>query len=369
MARIAVITKQIKPTHDGRRGVSYKGRKMKYPNPLKKGSKIAITAFSSGVPEQCHQRLDIVIDNLKRLGFYVIEGQCLRKNLKHVSASRELRAQELMNFLCDDTIDAIMPPWGGELAMDLLPLLNYEYLKTVKPKWLVGFSDVSTVLTSLTTKLGWATAHSANLMQLHPSETELLTTSGFECLRQMTGSSFVQRSSENYQIKGVSFKDNPNATLNLTEPTRWKVLGGSDNARFSGRLIGGCFDTISHIIGTEYFDIDSFYHTFKSDGLILYLENAEMKPTVFLRALLSLKYKGVFNRVNALLFGRSAMTSHSANDMSLFEALSDALMDLNIPVVYDTDIGHLPPNMTLLNGAYAEVTVTKGSGKIVQTLK
>ena len=128
---------------------------MKYPSPLKKGSKIAVTAFSSGVAVSCHQRLDIVLANLKDLGFEVIEGQCLREDIKHVSASKQLRAQELTEFLCDDTIDAIMPPWGGELAMDILPLLDYEQLKSVKPKWIMGFSDVSTVLAALTTKLGW----------------------------------------------------------------------------------------------------------------------------------------------------------------------------------------------------------------------
>jgi len=107
---------------------------VKYPTPLKIGSKIAITAFSSGVTDNCHQRLNIVIDNLKNLGFKVVEGQCLREDIKHVSASKNKRAQELMDFLCDDSIDAIMPPWGGELAMDILPLLDYEHLKSVKPK-------------------------------------------------------------------------------------------------------------------------------------------------------------------------------------------------------------------------------------------
>jgi muramoyltetrapeptide carboxypeptidase len=37
---------------------------MKYPRPLTKGSRIAITAFSSGVPEPCHKRLDIAVANL-----------------------------------------------------------------------------------------------------------------------------------------------------------------------------------------------------------------------------------------------------------------------------------------------------------------
>lgn len=328
---------------------------MKYPRPLKQGSKIAITAFSSGVGQACHPRLDIVIKHLTQLGYLVIEGECLREDIKHVSASKQLRAQELMRFLCDDTIDAIMPPWGGELAMDILPLLDYEYLKSVKPKWIMGFSDVSTVLTTLTTKLNWSTVHATNLMQLHPKETELLTSSTLAHLKLKDGDNFEQQPSQFYQIKNDSFSQNPNVTLNLTEPTLWKILGDKETTQFNGRLIGGCFDTISHIIGTEYFDFDAFHHNYIDDGVILYIENAEMSPTAFMRALLSLKFKGVFNKVNGLLIGRNAVITNNGKEISAFEALSNALNDLNIPVIYDADIGHLPPNMTLFNGAIAEV--------------
>jgi len=342
---------------------------VKYPNPLKSGSKIAITAFSSGVAANCHQRLDIVLKNLKDLGFEVIEGQCLREDIKHVSASKQLRAQELMNFLCDDSIDAIMPPWGGELAMDILPLLDYEHLQSVKPKWIMGFSDVSTVLTTLTTKLGWATVHATNLMQLHADETESLTSRTLAHLKRKLGENIEQYSSTFYQINNEPFSQNPNVTLNLTEPTQWKVLGEKDNAHFSGRLIGGCFDTISHIIGTDYFDFDAFPFNFIDEGIILYLENAEMSPTVFMRALLSLKYKGVFNKVNGLFLGRNAVIGKNTKEITAFEALSNALSDLDIPVIYDADIGHLAPNLTLFNGAYAEISVTTNEAKIKQTLK
>ncbi|MDP2562439.1 LD-carboxypeptidase [Psychrobium sp. 1_MG-2023] len=165
---------------------------MLYPSPLIAGSTIAITAFSSGVPSDCHPRLDIVIAGLKQRGFDVIEGSCLRENYQHLSADKITRSQELMTMLCDDNIDAIMPPWGGELAMDLLPLLDYERLALAKPKWLIGFSDISTLQVALTTKLGWASAHATNLMQLHPQETESLTTQLFDCLSCGQGQSFEQ---------------------------------------------------------------------------------------------------------------------------------------------------------------------------------
>ena len=342
---------------------------MKYPKPLTKGDKIAITAISSGVPTILHKRLDIVLSGLKGLGFEVIEGNCLRENVKHVSASPALRAQELMHFLCDDSIAAIAPPWGGEFAMDILPLLDYQRLKSVKPKWLFGYSDISSVAVALTMKLGWSTVHCTNLMQLHPNETDVLTASTLAWLSQSEGSQFSQHSSDMFQVDDRLFVDNPNFTLNKTEPTLWKVVGNKGELNFSGRLIGGCFDTLMHLIGTQYFDIKALYRKFKNEGIILYLENAEMSPTVLKRALLSLQYKGVFQHINGILFGRNAVTDNSGKLISSEEAFLEVAKSLAIPIVYDVDIGHFPPNMTLFNGAYAEVSVSCGVGKIQQTLK
>ena len=341
---------------------------MKYPAPLAKGSKIAITAFSAGVPSSLHARLDIVIENLKKQGFEVIEGECLRENKHHVSASAKKRAAEFMQFLCDDTFDAVIPPWGGEFAMDILPLLDYEKLKTVKPKWIFGYSDVSTILMTLMTRLGWITVHCSNLMDLHPNEQNPLISNTLKWLMQPQGVSFEQHSSTHFQLDGSAFSKDPNFTLNTIEPTEWKLSGNKQTA-FSGHLMGGCFDTMMHLIGTEYFDIQYLHKKFKQAGLILYLENVEMPPTVFKRALQSLKYQGVFDLCNGVLIGRSAVLDNCGNDISVQDALIAVTNELNIPVVYDVDIGHLPPNMTLFNGAYAEVIVNGSKGKICQTLK
>ncbi|WP_415721250.1 S66 family peptidase [Photobacterium ganghwense] len=345
-----------------------------YPRPLAAGSKIAVTAFSSGVEAECHPRLNKVLANLRAQGFDVIEGQCLRQNIKHASASKAQRAQELMRFLCDDSIDAVMPPWGGELAMDILPLLDYDRLRTVRPKWLVGFSDVSTVLTAMTTKLGWATVHTANLMEMHPDEGCAFVTSVIPYLKQEAGASLHQQSSTAYQIHGESFAVNPDTILKPCEQTYWKLLGKQRSAAFRGRLIGGCFDILHHLVGTEYLDLNALDRRFQGDGIILYLENAEMSPTDLYRALLSLKYRGVFSKVNAVIFGRNAFISDSmaadANQaMTSEEALLSALDDIDIPVVYDADIGHLPPNLTLFNGALAEVAVDNGRATVTQYLK
>ncbi|WP_245688408.1 LD-carboxypeptidase [Vibrio sonorensis] len=212
-----------------------------YPSPLTKGDKIAITAPSSGVPTKVHERLDKVLNFLRLQGFEVVEGNCLRENHQHVSASAEKRAEELMSFLTDDSISAVMPPWGGEFAMDLLPLLDFEKLKNTRPKWISGYSDTSTILTAITTLAGWATLHGTTLMERHPNQEDDLSQSMMFAHTLKAGDSILLQASTHYQKQGKPFAEYPDWTFNLTEKTQWKRTGLKHGA-FSGRLIGGCFD-------------------------------------------------------------------------------------------------------------------------------
>ena len=101
---------------------------VRFPNPLVPGDVIAVTAPSSGVSAPALERLDLVLTHLRAQGYRVIEGECLRGQHKDASAPRDQRAHELMRFLTDPAVAAIMPPWGGELAIELLDLIDFAAL-------------------------------------------------------------------------------------------------------------------------------------------------------------------------------------------------------------------------------------------------
>ena len=58
-------------------------------------------------------------------------------------------------MLTDPGIRAVIPPWGGELAVELLPHLDLRAIAST-PSWLVGFSDISTLLLAITSATGMA---------------------------------------------------------------------------------------------------------------------------------------------------------------------------------------------------------------------
>lgn len=346
--------------------------KLQSPLPLKKGDKIAITAPSSGVPKSLHARLDQAILKLKQRGYEVVEGSCLREEHKNQSALAILRAKELMTFLLDPTIKAIMPPWGGELAMEILPLLDFEKLKKMPAKWISGYSDLSTLHVPLTTIAGWQTLHGPNLMELSPEVLDDTTSKIWEVLEGSThldNNVTEQYSSYLYQeVTTNSFAEN--SGFNLTAKTEWKALNvQGQKCQFGGILIGGCLDTLAWLAGTQYADLPKFYQTHQKQGMILYLENVEMAPCTLTRALLSLKMKGWFSNISGILFGRNA--AEKVTDpayLSYEEVLHKIFSGLDIPVIYDADIGHIPPQLSLVNGALAEVAFEEGKALIVQRL-
>lgn len=274
-----------------------------------------------------------------------------------------------MQFLLDDSIAAIIPPWGGELAMELLPLLDFNAISKAKPKWLSGFSDISTLSSVLTAQCGWATVHCANLMQLHPAQTDALTANTLKVLQLPAGASWLQQASPFYETQPRCFATDPDALFQLSEPTQWQWLCHAPlSGSIRGRLIGGCLDTLMQLLHTDYLDLAALRQRSAADGLILYLENAELSPTAIIRALQALKYRGVLQQVNGLVFGRDGTNGQHGKAISYLDAIAQALQDTDLPVMINADIGHLAPNLALINGAVAEVGIRDGRGWVTQQL-
>jgi muramoyltetrapeptide carboxypeptidase len=350
----------------------YPTRFPRYPSPLKVSSRIAITAPSSGVEPPVHPRLDLNIAHLCAQGFVVEEGLCLRNQHASASASADVRAAELMHFLLRDDVDAIFPPWGGELAIELLDRLDWVALQTAKPKWLIGYSDTSTLMLPITLRLGWATAHGPCLMDLAPAQSDVLTRDALAVLSTPAGASVTQHQSEKWQSKWTDFQKEPSIAYALTEPTQWRCLNrpGANAVSFSGRLIGGCIDTLMHLAGTPFGDVGAFIQAHRADGVILYLENAEQSPTDLVRALHSLRWSGWLGGLAGVLIGRSqAPDTTGLSELRYESAMQQELATLACPVLIDVDIGHLPPQLMLINGSVAHVSwsATDG-GTISQTL-
>lgn len=334
------------------------GRRILYPRPLQQGDIIGITAPSAGVAKDLEPRLQFCLEKLESLGYKYRLGKCLLSD-SIVSAPARARAEELMQMLLDDSIAAVIPPWGGELLIDILPLLDFRKLSgRQQPKWVVGYSDISTFLLPYTLLTRTATLNGSNLLECPIQPTDETLAYWNDVVTLPPGSSFVQHSASLYQKEDVDWAKNPYATsFEKTETVAWKCLGHEDDSSyetvFSGRLFGGTLDVIGILAGTAYGDLDSFARLYAREGLIFYLDNCDFNSAQYCRMLHHIRNAGWLKNVNGVLAGRTA--GKTVQDFSLRDALLDVMGDLSIPVIYDMDIGHLPPQLIMINGALATV--------------
>ncbi|PYI55213.1 S66 family peptidase [Paenibacillus flagellatus] len=328
---------------------------------LKQGATIGVTAPSSGVQEQWHGLLRQACGRMEAQGFHVVIGDTAWTQSKAKSSPAASRADELNAMLRDDRIDAIIPPWGGELAIETIEHLDFGRIES---KWVLGYSDISVLLLAITLKTGIATAHGTNLIDLRGEYSDQTTAMWKAVLSTPAGESILQRSSPNYQKEWDHANASP-CVFHLTEPTRWKTVSGN-GASLRGRLLGGCIDVIRHLIGTPYGDVRSFQDRFiQKEPIVWYLENCELSTTDLRRSLVQMRLAGWFDRCAGVLFGRSGV-HRPVDHYSLEDVYGELSSELRVPVVYDIDCGHLPPQMTFVNGAYAEIDVDDGAGTVLQ---
>ncbi|MDI4648187.1 S66 family peptidase [Cohnella hashimotonis] len=334
-----------------------------YPR-LPQPATVGVTAPSSGVSREAHSLVREAVARFEQQGYRVVVGETTWTQHKAKSAPARVRAAELNAFLHDDDTDLVIPPWGGELLIEVIEHLDFN---AIGRKWVMGYSDISVLLLAVTLRTGMATAHGTNFVDLRSEYTDPTTAAWEQVLRTREGESISQTSSSHHQ---ASWNEDASAqgVYHLTEPTVWKVVRG-DRMEASGRLLGGCIDVIRHLIGTPYGDVRAFRERhIQGETILWYLENCELVTVDMRRSLVQMKLAGWFENCAGILFGRSGVhiPREGYTELDLFEEIAD---DLGLPVAYDIDCGHKPPQLTLINGAYAEVTVEAGGGTLVQTFR
>ncbi|OEJ93765.1 S66 family peptidase [Streptomyces thermolilacinus] len=339
---------------------------IRYPRPLRPGDRIAVTSPSSGVPEELRARLDVAVRAVEARGYEVVLGDCMDGS-GHVSAPAADRAAELTAMLTDPAVRAVVPPWGGETGIDVVPLLDFDRLRDAEPTWLVGYSDMSTLLTPLTLLTGTATLHGANLMET-PYRTPEGLLSWLDVVTVPEGGTFTQNSPGRYRSPGWDdWAADPHVdTLRLDTPGTWRRLDGDGDVDVRGRLVGGCVETLSGLAGTPYGDVSAFARAHAPEGLIVYVEACEDNAFSICRTLHGMRLAGFFDAADAVLIGRTAAPDRPS--LTQYDAVLDALGPLGVPLIADVECGHVQPHLPLVNGALGRVVHTATRHEVTQTL-
>src|SRR5688572_23066402 len=126
------------------------------PRYVKKGDRIGITSPSGYMKiEEIRPAAELI----ESWGYRVITGDTIGKRDFTFGGSDEERASDFQKMLDDRHIKAIMCARGGYGAIRIIDKLKWDQFKT-RPKWIIGFSDVTVFHSHVNSNLGIASIHS-----------------------------------------------------------------------------------------------------------------------------------------------------------------------------------------------------------------
>lgn len=326
---------------------------------------VGIVSLSRGLLGEAFIKHELNL-GIKRLEDYGLEVKFLPnalKGIEYLEEHPEARASDLLEAMADDSLDMILCAIGGDETYRLLPYLfeNNQLEKVAKQKTFLGFSDTTMnhlMLHKVGVKTFYGQSFIADICEL---DKEMLPYSEhyFRELIQ-TGSISEIRPSDLWYEERQDFSENALGTQRTTHPNQgFELLRGP--ARFSGPILGGCLESIYDIFDNSRYEdtieLCEKYQLFPSlddwRGRILLLETSQEKPSVegHRKMLESLKTSGIFNVINGLLVGKPQDESHyQAYKENLLEVI-----DNDIPIVYNVNVGHATPRAIVPFGLMAHV--------------
>lgn len=337
---------------------------MIYPKFIKQGSKIAVPAPSDGA--NCKTDENRYINSKKKLeslGYDVEVSENIFNSYMARSADKVSRAEEINKMFQREDIDLILCATGGEFLIEILPYVDFEKILE-HPKWVEGFSDPTGILFPLTTKYDIATIYGNNFKSFGMEVYHKSLNNNLEILK---GNIVKQESFDMYEDERQE-KITGLEGYNLTQKVEWKTLD-KEKVQVKGRMIAGCLDIISELANTKYDGTKDFIEKYKEDGIIWGFDNCDLSKEELIRTLWKLNEFGFFKYTKAIIFGRNG-NDNSFVGYDMENALKDSVLsNLNVPIIYEADISHKGPTMTIINGAIATIECTNGKGTIEFELK
>lgn len=328
---------------------------MIYPEFLKQGGTIGITAPSDGIGEDelKNIRLDSAKKQLTERGYRVKETASVRKSVQGRSADAKTRAKEYMELVTDPEVGAIFASGGGDWLFEMLPYLDYKKIAE-NPTWFEGMSDPTGICYTVTTLADVATVYGTNVSAFGMKPWDEKLEDNFKILE---GCMITQKNGDMYQSGWLDLTDGLDVYKKDTKTLLKRLDYSSRNViiKESGRLIGGCMDVLVEIAGTRFDGTKDFVRRYADDGCIWYLEVFSMTPEQLASYLWKFRESGWFDTAKAFLFGRPCFINDDYSLTTYEDAVMSVLGPLSVPVMAGLDIGHRPPALTLINGALAEI--------------
>jgi muramoyltetrapeptide carboxypeptidase len=301
------------------------GKKPVIPPYLKQGDTIGITCPAGYILQK---DIEPSIQLMKSWGFNIKVGDTVGKRDFTFGGSDADRAADFQRMIDDPGVQAIMCARGGYGFVRIVDRLDFSRLVS-KPKWIIGFSDITVLHGHLNRNYGIASIHS-KMCNSFPDDWSkadpLQADTILSIKRALTGETM------NY----------------TTTPSAFNKVGTA-----TGVLVGGNLKTIETLAGSK-----SDLHT---AGKILFVEDTGEYLYSIDRMFWNLLRTGKLEDLKGLVVGGFKVKPDDPGDefgRTLQDIVLEKVKDFNYPVCFDFPVGHQKNNFALKCGVIHKLTVS-----------
>jgi muramoyltetrapeptide carboxypeptidase len=294
---------------------------IKTPPYLKAGDTIGIVCPAGYMSAE---RVQPCINQLREWGFHVKTGMTVGSTSENYFAGTdEERLNDFQQMLDDDKINAILCGRGGYGVSHIIDQIDFKKF-VEKPKWIIGFSDIT-------------------LLHLH-----IYTNYGISTLHAPMAGAFIGK------------ENNDKYLLSLKHAlTGGKIKYTEESHEFNrkgeviGELIGGNLALMVHSIGTDS-DI-------KTKGRILFIEDVGEYLYNIDRMMYQLKRAGKFDKLGGLIVGGFTNIKDTERPFgkTAEQIIHEIIKDHDFPVCFNFPVSHDPENVALKIGVGYKFKVSK----------
>ena len=294
---------------------------------MKQGSKIGIVCCSNGLLENQADTINMLVQILQRSGFEPVLSPYLYGDENGYAGTARQRADALMDFYRDDTIEEIFDVSGGDMANEILPYLDFQTIAYAK-KHFWGYSDLTTVLNAIYARTG--------------------------------------KVSVLYQIRNLTYEHSQQQITDFLGT----VLGGTSalydfpcefirGSHMEGMVVGGNIRCLLKLAGTQ------FWPDMREKILLLEAWGGKVPQMVtYLSQLIQI---GAFKKVNGILLGTFTQMEQSECQPDMSQLILE-FAEKKTPIARTSLIGHGTDSKAIRIGHHLKLYSGEANARIYKNL-
>jgi len=293
---------------------------------LKKGNTVSITCPAGYMAAE---KAQTCISTLQSWGFDVMVGKTLgSKSKNYFSGSDEIRKNEMQAMLDDENIHAILCGRGGYGVTRIIDELDFTKFKK-KPKWIIGFSDITILHAHLYTKVKVASLHAPMAAAFNEGENIYI---------QAWHKALIGKKAK-FSCAAHSFNKCGTA---------------------SAEIIGGNLSLLVHLIGTT--------SDMNTKNKILFIEDIGEHIYNVDRMLYQLKRSGKLDNLAGLIVGgfTNMQDTERPFGKKVYKLIKEITGPYNYPVCFGFPVSHQTENYALKVGLPYILKISKNKTQLTE---